>query len=200
MAYIQRESNGYYLAITDLDEARVIHMNKLSVNYPYSLTWLNNRRLMFSLTGKIFAVNADGSGIKVLANHLTGDEKIRNFRSLMKKLKFWQVVNRLDEDREHILASSFGTKGYSGIFKVNIYTGDMEEIYSGKAHKITDWVLNTKGEAVLAVRKDDDEVSFFSYDATNDDITALEKMSNISFDFGRRFIPENRKFLCRSFW
>ena len=168
LAYIVYENLYYYLAITDLNKYEVEHYHLLSSTRINKLYWLNNDRLLYEYSGKIGAINADGSEHRILINYVYDPSKIKGYWTLIRNLRTWNVVSLLPKDRENILVSSIGYKGYMSIHKINIYTGEKIDLIDGKDLEINLWFSDPDGNIRIGARIEKGVTDLFTIKFKND--------------------------------
>lgn len=192
LAFIKRHPNIYTLNITDIEKAEVIYQTNISKSYPRDLRWLSNRRMLFNLGGRVYAVNHDGTDSRILINHLFDEDKTyRSVSSVFKQFRTWKV-EKVDIGDEEILVSSLSLKDHSSVHKVNVYTGEKTDLYDGKKHKINRWILDNNGKVKLAVRTKKDRSIFFEYDEENEKLVPIKEKGSINFDFSGKSYIQNR--------
>jgi dipeptidyl aminopeptidase/acylaminoacyl peptidase len=161
LAYITREDDVYSLAITDLNEIKIIGTHLLSPYPVHRLVWLNNNRILYECIGEIRAINIDGTGHKSLISYDYEADSIKNAVDFYKSLRKWNVIGVV-EGGEEILVSSQDLEGYMNIHRINIHTGNKVDIVNGKELGIHEWFTDMSGRVRIGVRNEKGGSELFS--------------------------------------
>jgi len=198
LAFIRDTPTTYQLSITDLNKFDVIHETAISGKYPQELKWLSNRVLMFRIDGKIYAINRDGTDIRVLIDHIYGDKEIKYISQLRKNIKWWSLEDILRDDDEHILVRSTSVDLYESIHKINIFSGEKIDLYDGDKYKVNKWIVGSKGETALAIKYKKDRSTFYHFDEDDQKlIKMIDKNNRFIFDnSGKNHLKKRAKFVA----
>lgn len=184
IAHVESAQTTNYIEITDLALLKIISRINLNGRFGSGLVWLNDRELAFETNGKIIAMNTRGEDRRILIDNVydadSENKADREYRN-------WNLFATLPDDREHILVSSAGKDNdwkWTNIHKINIYTGEKEDIESGGELDIDSWFVDTLGNLRAAKKKEDDSSTYFLYEAGKDGAELkplLGKKSGINF-------------------
>ena len=72
VAYIRKLQERYALTINDLSDQTYVLNAKISRKSPLELWWLSERRLLFTLSGRIWAIDRDGTDLRILLDSFDG--------------------------------------------------------------------------------------------------------------------------------
>lgn len=137
------------LRITDMKEESVVSVN-----------WIKNSRLLFRQQVKgqesygIYAVNADGSNLRILQQATVRDgEKLANSDDR----RGFVLVHDLPSDPDHILVSvGRGVSGLGDIYKLNVNT-ERRTLVETNPGKVREWIVDHRGVPRVAVEQDENE-------------------------------------------
>lgn len=193
MASIKKLTNTYAIIITDIKDSVIKYTIPMGEYGVYNLNWITENRVSYEQIGVLFAVNIDGTERQQLMSVLI---KERNSYSSVydfyKNLQWTKMVNVLDEDFEHILVETRGIDGFPSIYKLNIFTGDKEEIENGKKYRINEWLVDRKGNVRFGVRNEDGKIRFL----TKNNKGRWESKNELNLDMdGNSFIGQKLNFL-----
>lgn len=193
MASIKKHTNGYFIIITDIKESAIkfsIAMGEYRVS---NLNWINENRVSYEQAGVLFAINVDGTEEQQLMSVLKKEKKrYRSAYEFYNNLQWTKMVNVLDEDFEHILVETHGIDDYPIVYKLNIYTGEKEEIENAEKYRINEWLIDRNGNVRFGVRDDDGKIKFF----TKNEKGKWESKNELNLDMdGTSFIGKKINFL-----
>ncbi|MEM7097642.1 MAG: prolyl oligopeptidase family serine peptidase [Pseudomonadota bacterium] len=193
LAYIFDKPRAYAIRITDLDQNETIHSTDISLEFPGQLQWLDERRLIFVVKGQIWAINRDGSDLRVLVENMEGaQDRIYTRTRFKREFRFWQIASTLPDDEEHILVKSSNLYGYESIHKVNVYSGKIEVLYDGHKEKIHEWLITKSGEMRLAARTERGKTNFYRPTTTRRALTKLPRVGEFTFNYDGKSYLQNR--------
>lgn len=195
LGYIKDYPTYYALQITDLDKKEIIYDTPISRQYPHNLNWVSNRRLLFNGDGKIYAINIDGTDLRILIDNVYDWDSVKGYRTLKKNFKSWWVENNLNDNEEEILVKSMDANDYQSVHRINIYTGDKKDLYDGKKHKINNWIVDGDGNVKLGVRRDKDASVFFEVGLAEEDLKLTKFSDEYDLDFDGKSYLEKRAFI-----
>lgn len=158
------------LAVMNL-ETRTTNVLVKAASDVATFRWVNDRRLVFNMTDRalaqgevlggpgIFAINADGTGFKELAERRRNPgEEVRRFQKDVLPYFTTLLPNMGRQDSDTIYVSQnthFRDTGMSvALFKLDTVTGKAEAIKrvdAGDEAKTTGWMLDQNGQPRLAV-------------------------------------------------
>lgn len=167
MASIKKFPNGYTIMITDINKLAVSQQIPLGESFVYNLNWISNNRISYEQSGILYAINIDGTENQQLMS-IWKDEKPRSYYDFVNDLRITKMVNVLDNDFEHILVERRGIDNYPVIYKLNIFTGEKEEIENGDDDDIDEWLVDRKGNVRLGIQHDDDQIRFYKKNESGD--------------------------------
>jgi len=193
MASIKKFPNNYAIVITDIKPGVVktsIPLGEYSIS---NLNWISENRVSYEQGGVLFAVNIDGTEKQQLMS-IWKDEKRKYYSAYQyySNLQSTSMVNGLADDFEHILIETRGIDGFPIIYKLNIYTGEKEEIENGKKYNINYWLADRNGQIRLGIQNDNGKNRFF----TKNDRGKWESKNELKLDMdGNSFINQKINFL-----
>ena len=159
-AFMQWSPNGYYMIVHATADGEHIEDIPFGRQPPRTWRWLTDRRIVYSRGGEVFAVDIDGTNhMELLSSY--DEDRGKNYR---KNLRVWAVKHLLPGEPEHILAESWNVDGDPAIVKVNIYTGDENELVFQPKLDIDYWSIDRDGDVRLGVRYKKDELQFLAFD------------------------------------
>ncbi len=177
LAYIRWYPAGFALVISDTETQAIVHRQKLSNVSPYGLDWLSDSRLIYGLKGKVYAINRDGSDRQVLINHIY-DQKAsyRSYVGFKRHFRGWWVEHTLPDDEEHILVRSVNSEGYESVHKINIFSGEKEDLLDGLKLRVNAWHIDPEGNVRLAVRSNNRKVRFFALKEASNSLVPVHRL------------------------
>jgi dipeptidyl aminopeptidase/acylaminoacyl peptidase len=193
LASIKKLSDNYYIVITDI-KTGVVKTTIPRGEYRISnLNWISENRVSYEQLRVLFAINIDGTENQQLMSALK-NEKLRynSVYSYYNNLQSSRMVNVLDDDYEHILIETRGMDGFPIIYKLNIFTGEQEEIENGKKYNINYWLVDRNGQIRFGIKNDNGKIKFF----TKNDRGKWESNNELNLDTdGNSFINQKLNFL-----
>lgn len=193
MASIKRVVDNYAIIITDIKGSFIkstIPMGEYRIS---NLNWITENRVSYEQLGVLFAVNIDGNERQQLMSVLKKERKsYSSAYDFYKNLQWTKMVNVLDEDFEHILVETHGIDGYPSIYKLNIYTGEKEEIENGKKHRVNNWLVDRNGNVRFGIRSKNGKLKFLTRNSKG----KWESKNELNLDTeGSSFIGQKLNFL-----
>ncbi|WP_157672134.1 S9 family peptidase [Cellvibrio sp. PSBB006] len=188
LAFFNETTNAYTLTITDLEKLEVIHNFAISYKSPSNLTWISNRRLIFGVNGAINSVNLDGTDLRVLISHLYEPENINSYRSLVNNFRYWSLMDSLADNPDEILVSSYDKNGYANIHRINVFTGDKEDLYVARELKAGRLYTDRNGNVLLAEKVKKEVREFYKLTTSKNDkpmlasIDIANQVYDLSYD------------------
>lgn len=193
MASVKKYPNGYTILITDIKKAAVYQQIPMGEDKAYNLNWISTNRISFEQSGLLYAINIDGTEKQQLLS-MWKDEKPRtvyNYKQLLRFIEWAKLVNVLENDFEHILVEKRGIDNYPVLYKLDIFTGEKEELENGEPYEINEWLVDRKGNIRFGIQNEDDKVIFFKkYGGVWESKNEL----NLDTD-GKSFINQKIRFL-----
>ncbi len=130
--------------------------------YPFNLVWLGNRRIMYEQSGRLIAMNTDGSEHRVIIDNFNNNsKKPHNLSWYKKRFRFWKVLHTLPQNPEEILVQSTNSKGDASVKRINIFTGESTNVASNTKSKISSWVVDKTGSVILGVGYNKGQMNFY---------------------------------------
>ena len=164
VAFLVRETHGYRVKIADVTETAIVHEYALSQRRPDQFMWFDDRQLLFSLQGSVYALNVDGSDLRpLLSSQIDLAALLFNYRYFKRDFRSWGIANTLPNDAEHILTTSVNIDGHQTVHKINVFTGEDEVLYDGKKHKVDHWLIDNQGKLRLAVKQRSSRTSYYKF-------------------------------------
>lgn len=197
MASIKKFPQGYFLLITNVKAATIKFHIPLGEGIVSDLNWISENRVTFEQYGTLYAINIDGTEKQKLMGNLKEEKHIyRSTYSFLKNLQKSKMLNVLEDDFEHILLETRDMDNFPIIYKLNIFTGEKEEIENGEKNEINQWLVDRNGQVRLGIQKDDGEIKFF--EKTDKGKWKSKKELNLDTD-GNSFINQKLNFLDFSY-
>jgi hypothetical protein len=153
LAFTEWKTTYYVISVTDLEKFEMVYSFSIGSTRPSNFTWISGRRLLFGVAGDIRSVNVDGTDLRVLISHVYDPESIKGYHSLMKNIRYWSIVDSMVDNSEEILVSSYDRNGHANAHRINVFTGEKEDLFNSKKLKANSLYMNRKGEVVLATRE-----------------------------------------------
>jgi dipeptidyl aminopeptidase/acylaminoacyl peptidase len=193
MASVKKFTDGYAIMVTDVKAGAIKSKIPMGEYRVYNLNWITENRLSYEQIGVLFAINIDGTETQQLMSVLKKEKKsYSSLNDYYNNLQFAKMINVLDDDFEHILIETRGVDDYPVIYKLNIYTGEKEEIENGKQYHINGWLVDRNGNVRFGIREDDGEIRFF----TKNSAGKWESKNELKLDMdGNSFIDQKINFL-----
>ena len=194
MASIKKRPQGYILLITDIHGTSIKSRIPLGNSPVTNLSWISEFRITYEQTGTLNAINIDGTEKQQLMSILKNKDVKRYYyvQNLLKNLQTSKMINVLEEDFEHVLIETRGINNYPIIYKLNIFTGDKEEIENGKKYKINNWLIDKSGRIRFGIQYDDDKIKFL----TKTDKGKWKSNNDLNLDIeGNSFINQKLNFM-----
>lgn len=193
LASVRSNAEGYFILITDIKASQIKNKILLGKSEVSNLNWLSENRVSFDQLGVLYGINIDGSELQQLMS--IWKEKKNSYYSvysMMKNIQLTKLLHIYEDDFEHILVESKGFDESPIVYKLNIYTGEKEEIENGEDYDITHWLVDRKGNVRLGVKEDDAKISFFTKNAKY----KWESKNELQLDVdGGSFINQKLQFL-----
>lgn len=162
VAFMQWSPSGYFMVVHGTADGEQIQDIPFGKKRPSSWRWLTDRRVVYTRSGEVFAVDIDGTNhLKLLSMY--DEDRSDNYR---RNLRAWSVKNLLPNDPEHILAQSWNYESDPAIVRVNIYTGEEKELVFQPKLNISSWAVDRDGDVRLGVRYKKDELQLLAFDDT----------------------------------
>jgi dipeptidyl aminopeptidase/acylaminoacyl peptidase len=154
LATIQSVGNDRVLAVTSIDDGRIlggIHLQDIKTR---DLRWGDNRHVLvvWAASDTPIEFSAKRSEIHLIQSF---DTETKELRPLLKHIATYLAttdtffgrpsVVRDDKDPAVVLRTGLGV--YAGLVRVNLNSGDETVVLTGEPH-IADWILNDRGEPV----------------------------------------------------
>jgi dipeptidyl aminopeptidase/acylaminoacyl peptidase len=191
LASIKKLPKNYTIVITDIKSSVVKTSIPLGEYTISNLNWISENRISYEQAGVLFAINSDGTENQQLMS-IWKNEKLRYSYNYLANFQSTRMVNGLNDDFEHILVETRGVDGFPIIYKLNIFTGEKEEIENGKKNKIKYWLVDRSGQVRFGVQNDGGKVKFF----TKNDHGKWESKNELNLDTdGNSFINQKLNFL-----
>lgn len=192
LAFVEERTRDYLIEVTDIDQNKVIHAFSIGGYYPLNLQWIDDRRLVFNQLGRLVVVNKDGSDYRVLIDHIYNSDDIKGPMSYRRNWRLWEITNRLPNDSEHIQVQAYDLKHHAYLHRINVYTGEKEDLYDGKECDVDFWIANRSGKVLLARKNDDDKYSYYRVDGESGNLKPFDMgfdghTFNLDYD-GRTFL------------
>lgn len=160
-AEVQENNIENDIIIIDIDAYKLHHRIPIGKSKINGLHWLTSKRLLYESSGAIYAIDIDGTNATQIVKTLADNYKF-SWRTLGRGLRFNSLISTLPGNKDEILIETTDTDLYSSIKRVNIFTGNKITVFSGKSSKINKWILNSNGEAKLAIRYDKGNVNYLT--------------------------------------
>lgn len=160
VAYVEDYRSEYYFHVIDIAKRKLVHKVELGTSYPDGLSWLSNRRVMYEKTGRLYAMNIDGTEHRVLIDYVDDINKIKSYSSYKRNFRQWEVLHILPENREEILVQSRKKNGVASVERINIYTGDRQVVASGSSGKVRSWHIDLNGNIIMSMSRLKGETTF----------------------------------------
>ena len=172
-AHVNEVNKSKELVIIDIDSLRIhqrIPMGDESID---NLYWLNSKRLMYESIGEILALDIDGNNGTIIQGRI-GDKRVNSMMSFYKNLSINGVFSLWPKNENEILVESYDYSGYASIKRVNVFTGNSVQMISGKKHKVLKWLGDSYGNVRMALKVDDDQVLYHTYDPESKELEPLK--------------------------
>jgi dipeptidyl aminopeptidase/acylaminoacyl peptidase len=192
LASIKKFPNNYTIIITDIKSGVIKTNIPLGEYRVFDLNWISETRISYEQAGVLFAINIDGTENQQLMS-IWKDEKHRYYSTYnYYNFQSTRMVNALNDDYEHILVETRGIDGFPIIYKLNIFTGEKEEIENGKKYDIDYWLADRTGQIRFGIQKDNGKIKFFA----KNDRGKWESKNELNLDMdGNSFINQKLNFL-----
>jgi len=148
-----KNPNGEDLRITDCEDRNI-------ANYVFA----NDSRIVYSKDNggdenyRLFAIDVDGKNLKEVA----GFDGVNA-----------SVINELKDDNDHVLiCMNKRTRQFFDIYKLNIYTGDMEMVLENPGG-VNDWIVDHKSEIRVCLKRDGLDTKILYRETINDDFKLI---------------------------
>lgn len=164
MASVKTVSAGYSIWITNIRTATIIKKMTMGQGFISNMNWLSESRISYEQYGILRAINIDGTENQQLMSIFKNEKK--KYYSY-KNIQSSKMLNVLKNDFEHILIETRGLDNFPIITKLNIFTGEKEEIENGEDKEITDWLVDRSGNVRLGRKYEDDKVIFYTKNGKN---------------------------------
>jgi dipeptidyl aminopeptidase/acylaminoacyl peptidase len=194
MASIKKYPKNYSIIITDLKSNAVKFNIPLGKDKISNLNWISENRVSYEQLGVLFAINIDGTENQQLMSIFKNEKRgyYNSYYGYLSNLQSIRMVNVLKDDFEHILVETRGMDGYPIIYKLNIFTGEKEEIENAKKYRINYWLVDRNGLIRFGIQNEDGKTKFF----TKNDQGKWESKNELNLDLdGNSFINQKLNFL-----
>lgn len=182
LAFIRRYTQTYNVVITDLDKFEEIYDFPVSRKTPEQLAWVSDNRLVFGLQGAIYSVNHDGADLRILISNLYDEDKVKGYHSYLNNLRYWTLLKRPRGSEEYVLFRSYNADGHANIHKINIFTGEKNDLYDADKLEANDLYADRDGNVVLIEKVKKENHSFYRLnDANGKPELAIIDMENKSY-------------------
>ena len=150
----------------------------VKTKFPISIGSLKTEFLMNN--GVLFAINIDGTENQQLMSIFKNEKRgyYNSYYGYLSNLQSIRMVNVLNDDFEHILVETRGMDGYPIIYKLNIFTGEKEEIENAKKYRINYWLVDRNGLVRFGIQNEDGKTKFF----TKNDQGKWESKNELNLD------------------
>jgi hypothetical protein len=113
----------------------------------------------------LYAVNIDGTENQELISFFKEDTRGYKLSDFIQMTK---LLNVLKDDPDNILIQIKDYDDYPIVYKLDIFTGEKEEIVDGDDENIDEWLVDRDGEVRLGLEKNDDQVIYYKKNIKND--------------------------------
>ena len=197
LAVTTRHDNGrnFVAILTTKDMKLSAHVPQYGKTEPFSPQWISNERLAVSIAetygeldtpranGEIYAMNADGSKKRLLAQHKTGVVSGSGpFNSKNKLNGYAWIIHLLPNDSKHVLVGyyPFGTKNEKKphAYKINIFSSKAKRI----AVAPTTWaqfITDAKGNITHTAGVDTSTNEILIHQMARDDWELIERIEDL---------------------
>ena len=185
------------IVILDIDGYKLKHKFKVGFNSINEVNWLSNKRLIYEVKGKIYAVDIDGENkIELVGNNIGKQSKDHYKR--YKNYRYNSVLSLQEEIEDVIIIQSFDNYGYASVHNVNVFTGEKELVKDGRREKMNMWILDKNNNIILGAKVIEEQLTFYEESKSNDwkplDII-IDGESNILKIEGSTFLDQNLVFV-----
>lgn len=114
----------------------------------------------------------------------------------MKNIRYWSIVDAIADNSEEVLISSYDRNGHANVHRINVFTGEKEDLFNSRNLKANSLYMNREAEVVLATREKKGNVEYFRIaDIDNKDpVLASVDIAGSSYKLGyngRTFLGRN---------
>lgn len=187
LANVTTDSSRTEIRIRNIDTLEISQRIKFPEGVATFLEWTNNRRILIGTADGLYSISPTGASVQtILKGRGDEDERLFGDSVFQDDLDDWRFRNRLKDDDENVLIESFDGYGFSRLHKLNLFTGVMTDVVSGRDAEIKRWFLTPGGKPVIGVREKRGSFQFLVQDPTSGewrDHDGLHAGGPVSFNY-----------------
>jgi dipeptidyl aminopeptidase/acylaminoacyl peptidase len=162
LAMLRPHNNRRQVYVVDLEKGASVRLTDMKDENVQGLQWIKDERLTFIMQNKgqesfgVYAVNADGSNLRILRQAGRIDEARRAEQEGGRSI----IVDRLPDDPDEVLVAEVrGSSGVSDLYRMNVHTERKRKVENNPG-TVKGWITDNDGVARVGIASHETDDKF----------------------------------------